>query len=651
MNILTKKNITIIAYILIGLALILSFYLVVQRVNIEKEYNQVEIILNLTEVQSLANANNLSFNEMLVKLKENGATGILAKEISLGDLARVKKVEFFQGEEIKLAPYYEKVSKKISLSDANIFIAILDKNHAEQIIEHLGEKLSNIEIYNGEVPVMVVPVNLPNSDKEKELIYEELKAVGVGYDKETLDAIAGAGLKLIPQIRDWPNPTKESLKFMAREVKEIPNLSFLLFNDKQVPGYPDKMGVWLKEFKNAAGEIYTPVGMVEFFNQKGVAQFATLMNKELVRVHSIANNDMINYTPKSAIERFELAVSERNIRSLFVRFFNMKEPGMSLEKNLNFLGDLKATLEKEGFQIGQAQQFKSPTYSRVIIGFIGLGIIAGGVLLLLKKDWLKLGLVLGLISVFFWGGLLFKEPVFARKLMALASVIIYPTLSFLVFMREKPRNLVESIFALGKMSTVSLIGAVLMVGMLADKLFMLKLDQFVGVKLAHVLPLVLVPLLFFLFSDNVFKTIKDLLDGAITYRYALLAGLVAVALAIYVIRTGNDGTVLVSDLEEKLRGGLKSILGVRPRTKEFLIGHPFTLLILYFGLNKKNWFLVLPAIIGQVSLVNTYAHIHTPIIISLIRSINGLWIGIIFGVLLIMAVKLLGKLLHQYHRQ
>ena len=155
--------------------------------------------------------------------------------------------------------------------------------------------------------------------------------------------------------------------------------------------------------------------------------------------------------------------------------------------------------------------------------------------------------------------------------------------------------------------------------------------------------MVIIPLLIFLLNEKPIDTIKELLEKAITYKYALIAVLAVVALVIYVVRTGNDGTALVSGLEEKLRAGLKDLLGVRPRTKEFLIGHPFTLFILYYGLNKKNWFLILPAIIGQVSLVNTYAHIHTPVIISLIRSFNGLWIGVVVGIGLIIAWKLFRK--------
>ena len=82
-------------------------------------------------------------------------------------------------------------------------------------------------------------------------------------------------------------------------------------------------------------------------------------------------------------------------------------------------------------------------------------------------------------------------------------------------------------------------------------------------------------------------------------------------------------------------------MGVRPRSKEFLIGYPFTLLLFWLGANRKNWLLTIPAIIGQVSLVNTYAHIHTALIMSMQRSFNGLVLGIAVGLLLIIGVRML----------
>ena len=120
----------------------------------------------------------------------------------------------------------------------------------------------------------------------------------------------------------------------------------------------------------------------------------------------------------------------------------------------------------------------------------------------------------------------------------------------------------------------------------------------------------------------------------------MLGGLMAVAVAIYVARTGNEG-MSVSGLELQFRSLLDQILGVRPRTKEFLLGHPALLLLLIYGYRDNRFLpLLLLAAIGQASLVNTFAHIHTPLLISLLRACHGLWLGILLGLLVYALIKL-----------
>ena len=59
------------------------------------------------------------------------------------------------------------------------------------------------------------------------------------------------------------------------------------------------------------------------------------------------------------------------------------------------------------------------------------------------------------------------------------------------------------------------------------------------------------------------------------------------------------------------------------------------MLLCFVGYRQGYLPFLLIATIGQVSLVNTFAHIHTPLFISLLRTVNGLWIGLIIGLLLI----------------
>ncbi len=112
--------------------------------------------------------------------------------------------------------------------------------------------------------------------------------------------------------------------------------------------------------------------------------------------------------------------------------------------------------------------------------------------------------------------------------------------------------------------------------------------------------------------------------------HVLIGAFVLVIMVIYLLRTGNSVPELVSSWEIKLREGLEALLKVRPRTKEFLLGHPLMFLLLYFGYAQKRLPLLLLGIIGQISVVNTYAHLHTPPLrISLIRTFHGLWLGIL----------------------
>ena len=129
-----------------------------------------------------------------------------------------------------------------------------------------------------------------------------------------------------------------------------------------------------------------------------------------------------------------------------------------------------------------------------------------------------------------------------------------------------------------------------------------------------------------------------LLQKKVTIGLVLAAGLAALLLLYYMLRTGNT-SVGVSDLERSFRAFLDKVLVVRPRTKEFMFAHPIMLVALYYGYRRQLWPLVLLGAIGQVSLVNTFEHLHTPLLVSLVRTANGLALGIVLGVILIYVLK------------
>ena len=112
----------------------------------------------------------------------------------------------------------------------------------------------------------------------------------------------------------------------------------------------------------------------------------------------------------------------------------------------------------------------------------------------------------------------------------------------------------------------------------------------------------------------------------------------------YIYRTGNSATT--SSTELAFRNFLENTLVIRPRTKEMIVGWPMLLLFVW-SLRRGMKFLPmvfgLGMTIGLVSVVNTFLHIRTPFLISLLRT--G-W-GVLFGLLIGLALVLLAELIYR----
>jgi hypothetical protein len=600
------------------------------------------MVVNYSDIVAMANANDLTEEVFAKALQERGVSAVLYKEWSLGSLNANGQVAIEVGNNIEHASYVEKVSKEVPVSAANAYVALLDKNIAVQVKDHVLEKVPGADYYPGQVDVITIPIMVPNGDSEVVTALNKIKEIGAGFDMASIARMSALGMDTVPQLRSWDNPTDTSLRMAFDEIKAMPNLVYLLFNDKEIPGYPQKNRTVADLLKDDKGNTVVPVATIEFSDQKGLNQLGVLLNKDVIRLHTISNGEMGSLTPDSALDRWMLAARERNMRSLLVRFFDITTPGANLQGNLNYVASIQTGLIESGFTLDQPyEKPASIPASTILMAMVGTAVIAGVMLILLEMRLPKLSLLALIGGIAIWLALLLVNPTMAKKMMALLSVITFPTLSCLLIMKPEARSIGKSIVALLKLCAISYIGAVLMVGLLADILFMLKLDQFIGVKLAHVVPIVAVPFILYIWNEEKPLTfVKQLLEKALDYKWTMLGVLVAVAGVIYLSRTGNSGAEL-SAAESMMRTFLNDVMGVRPRSKEFLIGYPFTLLLFWLGASRKNWILTIPAIIGQVSLVNTYAHIHTALIMSMQRSFNGLVLGIAVGLLLIIGVRML----------
>lgn len=635
-----KKKLGLLPAIIVIVSLILSGIQGVIRFSTEKNQKEVEILANYSDIKKAAETYEESIETVTQKLKDAGVTGVLIKEQTIktavpGSMTSWEEqgeVTAFTGAELKILGMMDGIDLA-TIIPSHYYIWISDDSVRNTIKEHLGYKLGEYDeiTINNEV---FLDAGVSNN---------AILTLGTGYPMDDLKIIADQGLTISPQIRSWTNVTEEALAYVLKDVESIPNLGTVYFNDATVPGYD--MPLMLEFAQNHK------VGIIEFFSEKQKGLY-TLIRKashggedfNTIRLHTMTDGETSTLTPDQVVDRYLLAATERNLKALLVKMPNSGEPQKDFADWFKIVEDIRKELGQKGYTVGaNPKAINIPVANPFIIWFIGFGPIF---LLVLFGRWMDKGkwswiLVLG--GLFVWTGLLKLRPILARQLMALAASILYPTWAVVTSIDQEHRSWKEAIVTFLKICFISLGGALTIIGLLSQTSSVLTIDMFRGAKVAHVIPLVLVPLLLEYKRGGLeVHKIKKFLRNPITYLTLVVVGILGIALIIYVQRTGNTGQT--SAYEVMFRNALRKILGVRPRTKEFLIGHPLMLMMLYYGYKEKYFPLLLGAVIGQISLVNTYAHIHTPIMISLIRSFHGIWIGIIGGVILILMVNWIIKL-------
>jgi len=120
-----------------------------------------------------------------------------------------------------------------------------------------------------------------------------------------------------------------------------------------------------------------------------------------------------------------------------------------------------------------------------------------------------------------------------------------------------------------------------------------------------------------------FEEIKIFLNSNVKIASIVLSVFLLAGIVFMFARSGNY--MQITGLETQFRFSLEEMLGVRPRFKEFLIGHPIMLL----GLWSNNRILILMGLAGQISIINSFIHAHTPLTVTFLRTFYGFGIGLI----------------------
>lgn len=634
----------------IAISVAIAVFMGYQRHDYEMRNKNVEIVVNLSDVENYATRSGRELPQELTLFKAPGTTTILYKEETVADLK--KYISIYNGPDFLLNMdrlIEEKIRKQLLMrNDLNYnysYIFVQEKSVYERMIKHLAAKMPDTYLSQYEItvadghPSWLIITGLSGGP---------LADLGFGFNSNIVSYLEKMDLQVLPQIRTWNNAKPEGVKAIFNDLEGHQNIKTILFNDKVLPGYPDKarLSILAQMIKQRGWNI----GLIEFMPQQGFEYIAYANDKKVVRFFSIDSKEGDKITPDIALGKYTLAASERNDKLIYVRPLNFNNVDQE-QGYISHIDGVRRGLSTQNLTVGPFKENVSFPISKypveIFVIIMGLGVIASGLLLADKLGYLKWGIIAA-IAIFFVNLYLtlftvndvLAKIALAEKAMALLAAIIFPTLAVISTLSKQDRNIWQSMWAFLKASLISFVGAILVIGFLADKAYIIKIDQFQGVKLAHLAPMAIV--VWYLFTrDEAGKSFArktmDILKQPLTFGYAMISAVLLAAVAIYLARTGNEATALVSGAELKFRALLDQLLYVRPRTKEFLIGHPLLFMSYYLGYRFRYLPLVVFAVIGQVSLVDTFAHIHTPILISLIRTFNGIWLGLALGIAAIVA--------------
>lgn len=641
-----KKLTVIICLALIVVSLITAATVLVPRAQVESDDRDVALILDWAQIAESAQREGVGADVVVDKLvnAEGGAliNGILYKEYVVSDLESMNFAYRMTGHEVMQnidAGVYQLVDG--AFSAGLDYIVCFSEAVADQVYAALDNKTNSTVLSatllspSGE-QLYAVGTSMPAA---------ELAALGVGFPEAVLEVAQKYDLAIAAQVRSFSVATKEAVD-TAFSFPQGLNLVALGFNDSELPGANMNTEGWTAMqslLKDKFNEFGLPLINAEFFKQKGFATFAEKIDYNIMRMHPVSEKELISLTADQVADRFALATSERNMRLALVRI-----PKNDIESNMTFLKEVKGAMEQKGLNMTSApSHLPSMNVALWQVILLALGIAGGGCLLCLLLGLKKWSYVLAVLGFLGSVGLLFiGQAGLARKVLSLIAAIVFPTLSVYLVLGEKPsKNIITAAGKLFLMSALTMFGAFIMAALLSDSAYMNSTMTFSGVKIAQMVPLLLLVYLYFMRTNGGRKLLpqaKEICAKPVSIGLALIACVGLGLLAILMLRSGNDA-VSVSTFEREFRAALDNYLLVRPRTKEFGFAHPLMLVMLYFGYKKYMLPLVFCAGIGQVSLMNTFSHLHTPLAASMLRTFNGVWLGVVLGAVLIGVICLIKK--------
>lgn len=667
---------------LIMLGFIASLIIGYQRYQVEYQNTVVDLVAEYDDVVKTAAIEGIDEDEFFRQLKDAGVTSVAVYETTLARLHERGKISAVPGSQLEAdakcgrltSPAWQSFVESDAFHVGSIYIVsdyptVLDEL-TEDMMRRLGkERVSTVNI--GSQRVLAVKAD-----------FEKAQKWNLGLSTDQIKQVADHGFWVIARPSNYQKVTEDDVRAAFARMAVSDRVSAVVFSGPEILGHPDHLGVTteLMKEKDLTLGVIEHVTQLQFYPQEGLKGVMQELGYHAARVYSIPKDEQAKMKLNDAVQRWTLTDEERNIRINLLRMFEKPASGMDIiETNLEYVRSVKADLEKRGFVVGKASVMEPYYANNILWALIAIGAVASGVLYLSlvrpfsAKYQYALLIILSAVLCY---PILSGAGTLARQVIALASACIIPAVVMtwqLDSWRKSPRDKSRSwaritVGAIGRLTVLvfaSLIGGFYVAGILSDVRFFLEAEIFRGVKLTFLMPLILISITylvrFSLFevraceSPSFASQIKTVLNYPVTVKSLALIGAMALAALIFIGRSGHTAGVPVPGIELKMRAFLEQVMYARPRSKEFLIGHPaFFLAAIAYYRNLPNfllYMLVVAATIAQGSLVETFAHMRTPVFMSFIRALDGLAAGIGVGLIAVLGVWVLRKVWYRVQKE
>ena len=586
------------------------------RVQAEKEGNVAALVTDIRDVVSLTRESELSVPAVLDELLGRGLTAVAVGELTGQELAaQMLELEYGAAGDLLAG------SRPGDLYPDTA--AILVKPGAlfsREIKAFVLQKFPGTRVFSlEEGDLLALPLSLA----------ETLEA-GMIPDYPMLELLRGRDIPLIYRPGSTLGVRGENVALAVVSVLDaFPDIRAVVPAGLFVAGYPE-----LGPLSEVLRERSIPISKVEFSQQIGAASLERALFPEILSLHSVRKEEILSrrLTRDDLVERFVRASRERSVKILYLRPSDLHS-GSRLKRFGDECSMISKRLGSLGIRTGWPETIEG--WSTSPFSALALGLVLVALALRLTARFLsveKRGLdlkeaVVALVLSVFLAVLSLKLPIAARISGALVASFAAAEAS-LVALENFGRPLRGVIYGLA----VALLAGLAIASFFGTPWYMLRMGTFSGVKIALLLPPMIL-LLHDLKRRIHPESLAQVLSRPPVWGELALVGVLAAAAGVMALRSGNVS--FVPGWEIRFREFLEQLLIARPRTKEIFAGYPA--LVLWFVVRRKDiWggfreIFRLGSTLAFSSVINSFCHFHTHLSFILLRVFNGLWTGLIVG--------------------